>query len=627
MYGFGRKAMEKKKRVRIRFKSMQAPVLVLALLAAAILFSNTNVTYEAKERVLELLPGDTFTWKSREETEEEAIRQEGADYLYLWESGDALSELFLEQYQETLRQMDVYGASADVSQGQLPEWDGCKKVILGVTNLKKLGEEIFELMDWVEEGGNLLIAYPPSSDSYFSLIKNKLGISEGAQNMYRAEKLRFEKKFLAGGDRDFKITDAYEASLSVRLDEDCEVYLVSGDEKENPLFWSKAYEKGKIVFFNLTYTGKAYRGFYAAAYSLMDDAFAWPVINGSTFYIDDFPSPVPSGSSEYIERDYQMTIDSFYTQIWWRDVKGLAEDYGIRYTGLTIEEYSDQVEGPFGRNQDVQRFQYFGNSLLDMGGEIGYHGYNHMPLVPPDFEYGEEYESYRPWKSLEDMRDALLELNSFNKRLFPQETFQVYVPPSNILSEEGRELLKECFPDLACIASVYLPSGQGYEQEFEVAEDGIVETPRVISGYNLDDYQRLAALSELNLHFVNTHFQHPDDVMDEDRGAKLGWEKLYQSFSGYAKWLYESAPGIRSLTGSELAAAVQRYYYTRVHQEVSEDEIALSLEQFQDGAWLLLRVNEGEPGKAEGANLTRVADGLYLVEALEDEIRIPLNPE
>ena len=36
----------------------------------------------------------------------------------------------------------------------------------------------------------------------------------------------------------------------------------------------------------------------------------------------------------------------------------------------------------------------------------------------------------------------------------------------------------------------------------------------------------LAAVSELNMHFVNTHFIHPDDLLDEDRGARLGWKKL-----------------------------------------------------------------------------------------------------
>ena len=50
-------------------------------------------------------------------------------------------------------------------------------------------------------------------------------------------------------------------------------------------------------------------------------------------------------------------------------------------------------------------------------------------------------------------------------------------------------------------------------QEFEVAKDGIVEQPRIISGAIIDDYMKMAALSELNMHFVNSHFIHPDDLL------------------------------------------------------------------------------------------------------------------
>ena len=43
-------------------------------------------------------------------------------------------------------------------------------------------------------------------------------------------------------------------------------------------------------------------------------------------------------------------------------------------------------------------------------------------------------------------------------------------------------------------------------RSFEAAEDGIVEQPRIISGAVIDDYMELAAVSELNMHFVNTQF-------------------------------------------------------------------------------------------------------------------------
>ena len=141
----------------------------------------------------------------------------------------------------------------------------------------------------------------------------------------------------------------------------------------------------------------------------------------------------------------------------------------------------------------------------------------------------------------EDMRLSIEELNRFCTWLFPKEKFQVYVPPSNILSEEGRQILVEDFPQIRAIASIYFPGEFEYSQDFMVSEDGMIETPRIISGYIIGSYMETGAISELNFHYVNSHFQHPDDVLDTDRGVQEGWEKLKNRLTEYTDWLYESA--------------------------------------------------------------------------------------
>lgn len=181
--------------------------------------------------------------------------------------------------------------------------------------------------------------------------------------------------------------------------------------------------------------------------------------------------------------------------------------------------------------------------------------------------------------------------------------------------------------DIQAIASVYLPDGNGiaYVQEFEVAKDGIIETPRVISGYVLEDYMQLMAFSELNFHYVNTHFQHPDDILDEERGARLGWEEMYRRLSDYLEWLYTSAPGIRSLTGTELAAAVQTYDELQVEREDTRQGLRLRLDGFQEEAWLMVRINEGTFGEIQGGELQKLEGNLYLLHALEDVVDLTLE--
>ena len=291
---------------------------------------------------------------------------------------------------------------------------------------------------------------------------------------------------------------------------------------------------------------------------------------------------------------------------------------------MIIENYEDNTDENITEQTDVQRFQYFGNMILHQGGELGYHGYNHQPLSLSNVDYGTVLP-YKTWTSLDAMEKAVDELIRFGKKMFPATELSVYVPPSNVLSEEGRKLLGEKFPEIRSIASNYFPGEFAYVQEFETAEDGIVEQPRIISGAVIDDYMQMAALSELNMHFVNSHFMHPDDLLDEDRGAALGWEKLKKRLDEYMTWLNGSAEELRNLTGSELAGAVQRYGALTVDKEITEKEIRLHLGNLYDEAYLMVRINEGEPGEVTGGELVNITGNLYLLRAEESDVVIARN--
>lgn len=606
---------KKRQREKFRFKRMQKVIVVFLALVAVLCVVQRNVTYTHQERILTPLAKEAFSPQGEAQEPE---------CLLIYEDSARGNQGYT-LMSEVLDQMKVPWESCLAGEAASRNLDQYAKIVLSVDYLRNLGDGLLELQDWIRAGGHLLVLYPPEIDSGFQSLQDLMGIVGISPDLAVVEELRFVKNFMIGTEGlDLRITDAYESSLSVSLDSDCEVYMESGGENPVPLLWRKETGEGSVVVDNLSFLEKAYRGFHCAAYTLLGDAEAYPVINGSTFYIDDFPSPVPGGDSRKIREDYGMDIADFYTQVWWNDVYNLGKEYGIRYTGLVIEQYSDQVEGPFERNSDTQRYEYFGNMLLDAGGEIGFHGYNHMPLCLENFSYQGMYDSYKQWASYEDMRAALQELHDFCAQIFPQEEFQVYVPPSNILSEEGRGMLAEDFPQIQAVASVYLPGDLAFEQEFEVAEDGIIDTPRVISGYVLDDYMRLAAMAELNFHFVNSHFQHPDDVLDVDRGADLGWEELFRRISEYTEWLYTSAPAIRNLTGTELAAAVQQYDYLTVDRTLTEHSLELTLGGFGTQAWLMVRINEGEPGTVTGGELTKMAEGLYLLQADEEQVTIEL---
>ena len=607
------KALHKIKHL-IRFRRLQIAFAAFLALGFVLTAERANVRYQAYEARLEILESGAFA-----AGEQEARRP---DSLLIYHNGNEVSAYIREEFSQVLDGMKISYDEADLAVSRELHPEHYDKISIALNDLSLLGDTIFDLLDWVRDGGSLLFLFPMDNNGSLQVVSGELGIRENSYEYTMVESLRFTSDIMLGGmDKEYRITDPFESSMTVILDEDCTVHMTAGGERALPLLWETGRGEGKIVVMNLGIIEKAYRGFYSAAYSLLGDSCLYPVINGSAFYLDDFPSPVPGGDSQYIQRDYGMDIATFYSNVWWPDVLSLAEDYGIRYTGVVIEDYSDLTEPPLVRYQDIYRFRYFCNQVLQNQGEIGFHGYNHMPLCLESFDYKGVY-SYEKWPSVDAMLSSLTELNDFCASLFPDETFQVYVPPSNILSEEGRQMIGELFPQIRTIASIYFPGEFVYTQEFMVSEDGVIETPRIISGCMIDDYMEIAALSELNFHFINSHFQHPDDVLDPDRGAELGWETMFARLTEYVDWLYTAAPDIRNLTGSEMAAAVQRYYYVNPRVEHREEEMIITLDSFADEAWFFLRANDWEPGEVTGGSLTRLTGNLYLLQAEKQQVTI-----
>lgn len=186
------------------------------------------------------------------------------------------------------------------------------------------------------------------------------------------------------------------------------------------------------------------------------------------------------------------------------------------------------------------------------------------------------------------------------------------------------EAMMEACPGIKIIASTYFNDSEGkaFEQEFEVDENGVIHTPRIVSALSLTNYQKIAALAELNYHYVQSHFMHPDDLLDEDRGAQSGFSILKEDFEAYLEWIYSSAPEIRNVTGSEMGTAVLQYDKMTIDREWENGSLLVRIGGFSGSAELLLRVNEGTIAKIDGAAYEQVANGLYAVHATTDELVI-----
>ncbi len=605
-----------------RFKGMIVVMLVFALIAVVLFVERSGINYNYNNPTIELMPEEKIVTKA------DANKSLKKTTLVFWDSTQEASADALAEFEVIFADMKVGYKAVDLSGTELPDLSDYDTAVVLMSDLFPFGQEIINLIEWVEGGGRVQFALTLQKNIYSSAIESALGILESSWDNAFLESIYIDKDFMVGGGRKFVVEDSYDSAWAVQVDsKKVKVYAYIGNENKTPLIWETKYGKGKIVVDNMGVCEKVTRGFYAASYSLLDDVCVYPVINASVFYLDDFPSQVPEGRNEYIVRDYGTSTRDFYVNIWWPSMMNHADKYGIKYTGLAIVSYDNKVDGTTPGKVDEGTFLSFGNMLLRGGGEIGYHGYNHQPLCMSECDYRGLYD-YKTWQNSAAMESAFDSLVDVCDELFPGVPVTLYVPPSNIMSKVGEKFLLETYPHIKTISGIYFHDGDfefGCTQEFEVLPNGAVYQPRIISGCDLTPYMELALVSELNMHYINSHFTHPDDALDPDRGAELGWEKLSENFDGYLNYLYTSAPSIRNFTGSETSAAVQRYVATSVKKEMKDGKLVLKINNFCDEAQLFVRFNEEEFTSVDGGSLTHLAGNLYLLQADKDVVTIDLK--
>ena len=590
-------------------------ILLLAVMTGLLFADNLGVHYAVSTDQLTELPAGALSQKKR-------IDETAKTCLLLRDSTQENNGIFTKHLEQVLKQMRVGYDLVDVAGEDIPDFKGYRTAIVAFQHLDVLEESVVPLCEWVEGGGRAMLFCTPDATPVFKYLSGFLGIEEGGVAYSSITGMDLAEGFMLGSkDFNFHWGEPMATALNVRLDGEARVYARSDDESRVPLVWAADSGAGRWVVMNHGLAEKATRGLTCAAYNLLEDVSVYPVINASAFFLDDFPSPVPMGDGRYIRKDYNRDISSFYSNVWWPDMLKFCDDFGVKYTGMLIEDSTDEVDGIFPRQKDEERFNHFGALLLNHGGEIGLHGYNHLPLCFPGFDYKGKVD-YKTWKTEGDAVHALREALDYTKTLFPDNRVSVYVPPSNILSAEGRKLLGKQFPEIKTISSLYLEGEIEYSQEFCIAEDGIVEFPRVISGAQLDTYMYWGAINALNMYYVNSHFIHPDDVLDEDRGAADGWQALYGNLTGYMEWLYASAPGLRNLTASDASRATQRYDVLSVERTPTEKGMHLRLDGFWDEAYLMVRCNDGPPTAVEGGSIERISGDFYLLRAASDQVDI-----
>ncbi|WP_027955765.1 DUF2194 domain-containing protein [Halobacillus kuroshimensis] len=464
-------------------------------------------------------------------------------------------------------------------------------LVLGGEHSKEWPYE--EIRSFVEKGGRLYIASRFINADWNEL----LGLEDVEDFLDDIYGLTFEKEVFPGYMDLGEDSQLFSHSIAdVELAESAEVYISAED---HPILWANSYGEGKVMFWNTSsVTEKSSRGLMLQALSFLPPTFVSSQAGIKVMHIDDFPSPVPSGTTDVIQRDYDLTVEDFYSEVWWEDMKRIGEGEDVIYTGYLIGTYQDTMDMTAEDLIETRRFPmlYFGRKVLKEDGEIGLHGYNHQSLVTADEPIDPEY-GYRPWQNQGEMEESLNRVNELFDYYFKEKGVHSYVPPSNVLNETGVRALHEVFPELEAVSGLYTGDKEtgAFLQEYEPNSEfpSIYHFPRISSGYGETDEERFVQIDAIANFGVFAHFIHPDDVLDPYRSGDSGWPEMRQSYEDMLHYIHDHYTHLKGMRQTDATKKMKQYQASVIDVTYQDDQVVVQGENLLSPSTILVRVNSG----------------------------------
>ncbi|MGM9540938.1 DUF2194 domain-containing protein [Anaerovibrio sp.] len=541
-------------------------------------------------------------------------------YLVIYDPGEVQSvlkrhiveKILLEQKKEVVRRSIYQGGEVDAS---------CRGVIIAAGRLTDM-KCLPAVERYVEQGGTAMLLSQLQPEQLPSGMLGKLGVASVGQEA-SAYGIRVTGDMYPGLQGFGFDSAGYATTLTqaVLLPE-ARTEVTAGDG--TPIVWSNQCGKGRYLVCNSRERDdKNSYGMYTAMLGQLHEDYVYPVMNMKLFFIDDFPSPVPEGNFDRIYQETGLSTADFYRKLWWPEMLNDGKKYNWKYTGLVIESYGSQVKGPFqplANGEARNGLIVYGRELLKAGGELGIHGYNHQSLAPAG--YGQERLGYNAWESQQDMVESLQEVKRYVEEVYPGYELHSYVPPSNILSPEGKAAIKSVFPDMKVYASLYngLADAKEYFQNFQVNKDGTCEIPRVSSGYAPAPEDIWESYNVVCYNGVFSHFVHPDEIFYEESSnlswavMKKGLRELFEDIDRRFGWLEPA-------TASEGADIMKNYFAMDYRVERSSDGMKLHCWNFSRPLTFILRSGR-EVGHISGGKARRIQQDAYVLTVEEPEFSL-----
>lgn len=510
--------------------------------------------------------------------------------------------------------------------------EGYDTFIFATDSFIGLQKSTFESVKQATFAGKNLIFLNTSEYNPFNSIS---GIQKSGKVIEDSAEIYFTHKIFPGLDQHSPSSKmVIHAIFGMAIEDDCKVLAWS--KEQIPLLWEKRYGKGRILYTNASFfSDKITRGLMNQWVAYGNDWYIAPFLNAKLIHIDDFPAPIPRTVNKVIQNEYNMSTRDFYKQIWWKDMLEIAKQRNLIYSGFIILDYNNAVH-----KEDMKEISQItledldieGRELFLHGGEIGIHGYNHNPLVQEgDIDF--EALSYHPWKNEEDMAAGMNELLKYIRKMFGTKIkLYVYVPPSNILKEEGKAALVKNYPDLNVISSIFYGDERG-SYASEIGRDKIIPKlfnfPRFSSGFYYEKDDMWSLFNAIAVYGYWAHFVHPDDVISDDRGKDKTWNELKQEFDKVIGEVQANLPYLEPMRASELTQRYLNIEDLKIQSEKKENKIYIGMENYREPFYMTIRIKNNAITKISSGTFKEVYDTedskIYLLHVESPDLVITLG--
>ena len=139
----------------------------------------------------------------------------------------------------------------------------------------------------------------------------------------------------------------------------------------------------------------------------------------------------------------------------------------------------------------------------------------------------------------------------------------------------------------------------------------------------MEDSEWWTQINELNFHYIESNFIHPDDILDEERSDGGDFDQMLAGYTEMIEW--NASQGLRMNTISECGAAVQRFGNLNYTQNMNDEgTLNIQINGLIDTSYMMLRTDGKRPVDISGGKFTKLNENIYILEINNPQVTVKL---